>query len=170
MQLLKLTALSSLFLGLIVSFTSCEKESEKQRGGRLYVKSDITMTGAQAVPASNTAGIGSLNVSYSKDTKILSYDFTWTGLKDTITGIAIHGPAPTGYASATIKQALPGFSSNLKTNQANFPYQAGKFTGTLLVDDFAVIEQDLLNHLYYISVRTKAHPATGEIRGQIRFQ
>jgi len=170
MQLLKLTALSSLLFSLALSFSSCEKEEEKERGGRLYVKSDIPMTGAQAVPATNSNGLGTLNVSYSKDGKVLNYNFSWTGLKDTITGIAIHGPAPTGYASATIKQALPGFSSNLKNNQAAYPYQAGTYSGYVLVDDVAIVEQDLLNHLYYISIRTKAHPATGEIRGQIRFQ
>jgi len=127
------------------------------------------MTGAQSVPLSTSPAIGTLNVNYSKDGKTLNYNFTWTGLRDTITGIAIHGPAPVGYASATIKQALPGFGSNLKTNQASYPYQGATYTGSVVVDDVAIVEQDLLNHLYYISIRTKAHP-TGEIRGQIRFQ
>lgn len=170
MQLLKLTALTSLLISLAMTFSSCEKEEEKEKGGRLYVKSDIPMTGAQAVPASTSPGLGTLNVSYSKDAKILVYNFTWTGLRDTITGISIHGPAPTGYASATIKQNLPGFSSNLKNNQAAYPYQAGSYSGTVQVDGTTISEQDLLNHLYYISIRTKAYPATGEIRAQIRFQ
>ncbi|SRR5690606_3389558 len=168
MQLLKLTALTSLLISLAIGFSSCEKEEEKEKV-HLYVKSDIPMTGAQSVPASVSPGLGTLNVSYSKSAKILVYDFNWTGLKDTITGISIHGPAPTGYASPTIKQNLPGFSSNLKNNQASYPYQAGSYSGTLLVDDVNVREQELLNHLYYLSIRTKAHP-TGEIRGQIRFQ
>jgi hypothetical protein len=169
MQLLKLTALSSVLLTLALGFSSCEKDAEKQRGGRLFTKSDIAMTGAQSVPLSTSPAIGTLNVNYSKDGKTLNYNFTWTGLRDTITGIAIHGPAPVGYASATIKQALPGFGTNLKTNQASYPYQGATYTGSVVVDDVAIVEQDLLNHLYYISIRTKAHP-TGEIRGQIRFQ
>lgn len=169
MQLLKLTALSSIILSLAFTFSSCEKDVEKQRGGRYFTKSDIAMTGAQSVPVSTSPAIGTLNVNYSKDGKTLNYNFNWTGLRDTITGIAIHGPAPVGYASATIKQALPGFGSDLKANQRTYPYQAGSYTGSVVVDGAAILEQDLLNHLYYISIRTKAHP-TGEIRAQIRFQ
>ena len=170
MQLLKLTVFSSLFIVLLLTIASCEKDSEKKKGGRLYVKSGIPVTGAQAVPASNSTGTGALSVNYSRDTRTLSYTFNWTGLKDTITGAAIHGPAPAGYASATIRQALTGFVADIKTNQKNFPYQGGSYTGSVFVDDVVIKEQDLLNQLYYISVRTKAFPSTGEVRAQIVFQ
>jgi len=163
---LKLTAIPALLFTVLLA-TSCEKDDLDPKAD--YAKTAIPMTGAQVVPASTSPGTGSLDVSYSIKNKILSYTFTWSGLRDTITGVAIHGPAPTGYASATIKQALPGFGSDLKANQATYPFQGGKYTGTVVIDNVVLKEQDLLNHLYYLNIRTKAGPA-GEIRGQIRFQ
>ena len=174
MQFLKLTILSSLLFAFALSFTSCEKEDEKKKGGSIFSKTEIPVTGAQSVPATPSTATGSLSVTYNKASRQLSYTVTWTGLTDTIRAIEIYGPAPTGYGSATVKQASPGFSSNLKTNQANFPYQAGSYTGSLFADEVVIKELDILNHLYYLSIRTKAYGAApgapGEIRGQIRFQ
>lgn len=175
MQLLRLTVLSSLFLAFAVSFTSCEKEDEKKKDGHYYAKTDIPLTGAQSVPATPSGATGSMSVSYSKASKILTYTIKWTGLTDTIRAIEIYGPAPTGYASATVKQTLPGFSTNLKTNQSSYPYQAGTYTGSVFADEVVIKELDILNHLYYVSIRTKAYGFAapglpGEIRGQVRFQ
>ncbi len=139
MQLLKLTAISSLLLVFATSLTSCEKEEEKKKNGSLYSKTDIPITGAQSVPATPSGGSGALAVIYTKSAKSLNYTFNWTGLTDTITAIVIQGPAPTGYASATVKQLLPGFPSltpttaNLKTIQAAYPYQAASYTGSVIV-------------------------------------
>lgn len=175
MQLLKLTVLSSLLFAFAFSFTSCEKEAEKKKNGSLYSKTDIPLTGAQSVPATTSAATGSLAVSYNKNGKVLYYTFNWTGLTDTITCIVLQGPAPTGYASGTVKQLLPGFttvnpsSAQLKTIQATYPYQLFNYKGSVLVDNAVIKETDLLNHLYYLSIRTKAFP-TGEIRAQVRFQ
>lgn len=176
MQLLKLTVLTSFLFALAFSFTSCEKEAEKKKNGNLFSKTDIPMTAAQVVPMYPTpsSALGNLAVTYNKNSKVLSYTFSWTGLADTIRGAEIVGPAPSGYASAAVKQALTGFTTNLKTNQATYPFQAGSYTGSLFVDEVVIKETDLLNHLYYLSLRTKAYGAAagapGEIRAQIRFQ
>jgi hypothetical protein len=174
MQLLKLTVLTSLLFAFAFSFTSCEKEAEKKKNGNLYSKTDIPMTGAQSVPATPSTATGTLAVTYNKNSKVLAYTVSWTGLTDTIRAVEIYGPAPSGYASATVKQAIPVFTTNLKTNQASYPYQAGSFSGSVFADEVVIKEQDILNHLYYISIRTKAYGASaglpGEIRGQIRFQ
>lgn len=167
MNLAKLTATTALFCASLF-MVSCEKD-EYQDVSSEYRKSDIPITGAQQVPATTSTGLGKLNVSYSKKTKVLVYNFNWTGLRDTITGISIHGPAPTGFNSATIKQALPGFSSSLIANQTAYPYQNSSYSGSVVVDDVVIKETDLLNFMYYLNIRTKAFP-TGEIRAQIRFQ
>jgi hypothetical protein len=39
----------------------------------------------------------------------------------------------------------------------------------LLVDGFVVTEDNLLAGIYYLTLRTAAYPATGEIRAQIKF-
>ncbi|MEI9911661.1 MAG: CHRD domain-containing protein [Bacteroidota bacterium] len=162
MQLLKLTVLSSLLLALAVSFTSCEKDSEQDRVIN-YVKSGIVMTGAQETPATPSAAQGSLDVTYSKATKTLTYKFTWSGLADTITGIHIHGLAPTGYAAAIVQNILT------TKNEAAFPFRGGSYSGLFYADGVKVKEEDLLNHFYYLNIHTKTYPS-GEIRGQIRFQ
>lgn len=159
MQLLKLSAFS---LFILIFAVSCEKEVEKEKVTD-YAKSEIPMTGAQETPATPSTGQGSLDVFYSKSTKVLQYTFRWNGLADTITGIHIHGLAPTGYAAGIVQNILT------TKNEAVFPFRGGSYTGTLLVDGAKVKEEDLLNHLYYLNIHTKTYPA-GEIRGQVRFQ
>jgi hypothetical protein len=112
--------------------------------------------------------VGSLNVYYSRGLGSLTYTFTWTGLSDTIKSATLWGPAPVGYGTTTVKQVIPGFS-DFKTNQKNYPYQGGSYTGSVVVDNVVIKEQELLNHLYYITLNTKTY-TNGEIRGQVRFQ
>jgi hypothetical protein len=162
MQLLKLTAFSSLLFVFAIGLVSCEKEVEKEKATD-YTKSEIAMTGAQETPANPSAAQGSLDVFYSKSTKVLNYTFRWSGLADTIVGIHIHGLAPTGYAAGIVQSILA------TKNEKAFPYLGGTYTGTLLVDGYKIKEEDLLNHLYYLNIHTKTYPG-GEIRGQIRFQ
>jgi hypothetical protein len=162
MQLLKLTVLSSFLFALAISFTSCEKEAEKNKV-TIYFKDNIPMTGAQETPATASTATGSLTVSYSKATKSLNYKIVWTGLADTITGIHIHGLAPVGYTASIVQNILT------VKNEAGFPFRGGSYSGTLLVDDVKIKEVDLLNYFYYLNIHTKTYPS-GEIRGQIRFQ
>jgi hypothetical protein len=169
MQLLKLTVLSSLLFAFAISFTSCEKDAEKNKVTQ-YVKSGIVLSGAQETPATPSAAQGSLDVSYSKASKTLTYKFIWSGLADTITGIHIHGLAPTGFAAAIVQNILT------VKNEALFPFRGGSYSGFLFADGVKVKEEDLLNHLYYLNIHTKGvNPnggtyGGGEIRGQIRFQ
>lgn len=172
MKLFQLTAFSLLLLGTTI-FSSCEKDDDASDKPKEHVKGDIALTGAQSVPATTSPATGTLWVSYSEKTHMLDYEFNWAGLRDTIVGISIHGPAPMSFASATVKQLLPGFTNsaaNLKPNQAAYPYLGGSYKGSVLIDGANLKQEELLNMLYYISIRTKAFPTTGEIRAQIRFR
>ena len=190
MKFLKLTAFSLLSLALVVSFTSCEKDSEKDRVN-LYTKSDIVISGANIFPASPSPAVGKLSVKYDKRTKNLDYSLTWTGLSDSVIAIRINGPAPLGYNSlnAAFTGASPtSFATTpynviqafVGTTKALYP-STGSFSGTLSVDGFKVKEADLLNNLYYVTIHTKTIlPGSapnnlffrwyGEIRAQIVFQ
>src|SRR5689334_419916 len=97
MKLLKLTALCSLLLCLLIT-SSCEKEAE-QKKVNVYSKTDLIMTGAQSRPISTSTATGNLSVYYDKRTKQLNYTITWTGLSGAPTSIAMYGPAPEGYAA-----------------------------------------------------------------------
>jgi hypothetical protein len=119
MRLLKLTALSILFIVITSLITSCEKDPDGRELDR-FVKTEIPMTGAQETPANPSVAQGSLDVNYTKGSKVLSYSFRWSGLADTITGIHIHGLAPTGYAAGIVQNILTS------KNEAVFPFRKRK--------------------------------------------
>ena len=177
MQLLKLTVLSSVLFAVAISFTSCEKDAEKKKTQE-YMKSAIPMTGAQeSAPFNVSQAVGSLDVYYSKGSKILTYKVTWQGLTDTIVGMHIHGLASQGYNASIVQNIL------ITKNEAVFPFRGGTYSGTLNVDGVVIKEDNLLNGFYYLNIHTKGlvpglnlQPpfdttyASGEIRGQIKFQ
>ena len=151
MKLIKLTALTSLLFALVLGITSCEKNAEKKKTTD-YEKKDIVMSGAQETPATPTTALGTMDVFYTKETRILTYTVRWSGLTGSVAAMHIHGLAPTGFLAPTISNTT-----------------CGTYTGTLLADGVVVKEDDLLNGVYYINIHTAAYP-NGEIRGQIRFQ
>ncbi len=161
MKLLKLTALPSLLLALLFVVASCEPDAELKKTTD-FQKRDIPMTGAQVVPTSASPALGKLNVFYTRETRILTYDFTWSGLSGNPTvGIGVYGLAPEGYA---VSPTAP-----IQTISTTGATTTGSRSGTLLCDGVVIKEQDLLNGMYYIMLRTAAYPA-GEIRAQIKFQ
>jgi hypothetical protein len=165
MKLMKLTVLPLLLLMCILAFTSCEKNADKKIQTD-FSKSGIVMTGAQETPATTSSALGSLDVYYTRETRILTYKFTWAGLTGPVTVFHIHGLAPVGYQAAVIQTFV---TTGITPCSPNGPTSCGTYSGTLLVDGTVIKEQDLLNGLYYVNIHTAANPG-GEIRGQIRFQ
>jgi hypothetical protein len=161
MKWIKLTVLSSLSLALLLSITSCEKNAEKKKITD-YQKSGIVLSAAQETPANNSPALGTMDVFYTKETRILSYTVKWSGLTSAPILMHIHGLAPRGYAAGVVQTILAAANPTL------FP-ATGSYSGTLLVDGVVVKEADLLNGFYYMNIHTTANPG-GEIRGQITFQ
>ena len=122
-------------------------------------KKGLLLEGAQEVPAKNTAACGTLDISYNKTNKVLTYSITWTALTGAPVGAHIHGEASRG-VNAPIKHDFAALIPKVTT---------GSFSNWVLVDEVAIKEQDLLNGLYYINIHTPLNPG-GEIRGQIEFQ
>lgn len=160
MQLFKLTAFSLLLSAAVFGFSSCEKSEELKKNSQ-YEKTDIPMTGAQVVPVSASPAIGKLSVYYVKNTGIMSYKISWGGLTGNPTGIGVYGLAPVGYAVSPTTPVQTISTTGLTAN--------GSYSGNLTVDGVLVKEQDVLNGLYYVMIRTAANPA-GEIRAQVKFQ
>lgn len=160
MKLIRLTALTSVVFAFAIFFISCEKIAEEKKTTD-YEKTNIPMTGAKVSPTSSSTALGSLNISYSKETRTLSYSFNWSGLSGNPTGIGVFGLAPEGYS---VPPTTP-----VQTISTSGLLATGKYSGTLLADGAVIKEQDLLNGMYYIQIRTAAYPA-GEIRAQIKFQ
>jgi hypothetical protein len=167
MKLMKLTALTSLLFVLVAANISCEKNAEKKKNTD-YQKNGILMTAAQEVPVNNSTAIGIMDVSYSKETRLLTWSVTWSGLTGPVALMHIHGLAPKGYSAGVIYNIITP-SNGLATPNATLYGATGKFSGQVLADGFVIKEQDLLNGLYYMNIHTSVNPG-GEIRGQIVFQ
>lgn len=170
MKWIRLTAFSSLILASLISFSSCEKNAEKNKTTR-FERRDITMTGAQEAPATPSTALGSMDVFYDKETRTLSYTVRWSGLTDSVMLMHIHGLAPMGFAAPVVQNIVTptNFIFAQKTNGKYTYSKAGSLSGTLLADGVLVKEQDILNGQYYMNIHTTVYPG-GEIRGQIIFQ
>jgi hypothetical protein len=173
---MKLTAAIAMLSISVFTFSACEKDADTKRQNR-YEKKGIAMTGAQENPAVVTAGSGTLDVTYLKTTKTLSYTVNWTGLTGPVAAMHIHGLAPVGFNAGVVQNIVTPSNGIFNTLTGGLPTfgASGKLSGTLLVDGVVVKEQDLINGLYYLNIHTNlaGFPpgfASGEIRAQIVFQ
>ncbi len=165
MKLIKLTALPLLLFSFLLVITSCEPDAELKKITD-FQKNGIVLSGAQETPAVPSSALGSMDVFYTKETRILTYTINWSGLTGAVAAMHIHGLAPTGFAAGVVQTFST--SAIIKCPTISIT-SCGTYKGTLLVDGVVVKEQDLLNGNYYVNIHTAAYPG-GEIRGQIRFQ
>lgn len=162
---MKLTALPLFMVASLFIISSCESDDELKRTSD-YSKKGIALTGAQETPAVTSSGLGTMDVSYTRSSKILTYTINWSGLTGPVTAAHIHGLAPTGFAAGVVQTFT---IANITRCATVSNTSCGTYKGTLKVDDVIVKEQDLINGVYYVNLHTAAFPG-GEIRGQIRFQ
>ena len=151
MRLPKLTALLLSVSAFV--FASCEK-SEDVEAQNTYVGT-TTMSGAQETPAITTSASGTVEASYNRLSKTLTYKVSFSGLAANASAAHIHGTAPTGYAAGVL-QTFVGFPAAT----------SGTYSGSLLIDGVKFTESNLLAGLYYVNIHNATRPA-GEIRAQI---
>ncbi|MDF3834615.1 CHRD domain-containing protein [Cupriavidus basilensis] len=113
----------------------------------------VPLTGAQEVPAMQTQGSGSADLTYDPATRVVTWTVTYTGLSSEATMAHFHGPAAAG-KNADVKIWVSG-----KGAPATSPIKGQ--TTLSAADAKAFLAGDM-----YINVHTKDHPA-GEIRGQV---
>ena len=159
----KLTVFISFLVSVLFLFNSCQPDPVISPQ-TTYSKRDIFMSSGQEIPSNSSTASGSLNVSYSTVTNLLTYDFTWSGLTGAPTGIGIYGPAPVGFSVFPPAPTTPPIQT-ISTTGAT---ASGSRSGTLLVDGILITKENMINQLYYVNIRTAANPI-GEIRGQVRF-
>ncbi len=107
-----------------------------------------TIDGTQEVPASGSAGIGSMVGNYNDVTNILTYTISYAGL-GTVTAMHFHGNAAAG-SNAGVK--------------AGITVAASPISGNVTVAE--ADEAAMLAGMWYINIHTSAF-AGGEIRGQV---
>ena len=117
----------------------------------------IQLTSAQEVPANNSTASGTADVTYNRETKMLSYTVNYSGLTGNATMAHIHGTAAKG-ANAGVKKDLGNVLQKATS---------GSFTDSVQIGN-EIKEDSLLSGFYYFNIHTAKNPA-GEIRGQIEF-
>ena len=170
MKLIKLTALPILIFASLWALSSCEPDAEMKKTTD-YQKLGIVMSGANETPATASPAIGKMDVFYSKETRILTYTVTWSGLTDSVLLMHIHGLAPLGFPAGVVQNIVtPSNGIYPQKTSGKFTYaKTGTITNNVLVDGSVIKEADLLNGMYYMNIHTNTYP-NGEIRGQIVFQ
>ncbi|RYD76524.1 MAG: CHRD domain-containing protein [Sphingobacteriales bacterium] len=147
---------ASFFLCTLIA---CDKDDDDDKvNNNIITKTGLAVTGAQEVPVKTSPASGTLDVSYDKSTKMLSFTVVYQSLTAAPSGAHIHGPAAKG-ANAGIKYDF--FAIFPKT-------QAGTFSDKVLVDGIKLKEDSLLAGFYYVNIHTSTNPG-GEIRGQIEW-
>lgn len=181
MKLLRITGFTSIVLTAALFLASCEKEAEEKKVLN-YEKKGIVLSGAQVAPVVSTStALGSMDVFYSKETKLLTYTIKWSGLTDSVSAIRIHGLAPLGYVAPATTQYPNGIVQQIvassgavyaQKTSGKFTYaKTGSLTATLKADEVYLKENDILNGMLYVAISGNnfTNPF-GEIRGQIVFQ
>ena len=113
----------------------------------------VPLTGAQSVPAVETSGAGTADLTYDPATRKVTWNITYSGLSSQVTMAHFHGPAKQGQNGPvviwlTVQGATP--SNPIAGSATLTPEQAKQFSAGE----------------WYVNVHTQSHPA-GEIRGQV---
>lgn len=151
------TSKGILLIYLVCSFLflGCKKDP---KNACEIKKENLQVSGDQEVPVRKTGASGKLSIFYDKCDKLLKYTVTWKNLTGNPVGAHIHGPAARG-VNASIKHDFAALIPKATS---------GTFTNSVKVDGVAIVEESLLQGLYYINIHTASFPG-GEIRGQLEF-
>lgn len=136
--------------------TSCDDDDDDLPGEKITYNISGAASGSQEVPAVTTAATGSITGTYNKNTNVLNFTITWSGLSANIVGMHFHGPAVAG-ENASVAIGITGAPTTT----------SGTHTGSVTLTD--AHETDLLAGRWYYNIHTSTN-ANGEIRGQITAQ
>ena len=108
------------------------------------------LSGAEEVPANNSAGRGMADIALNRQTNVLTWTVTYSGVSSPVTAGHFHGPALAGQNAGVV---LP-FSGSM----------ASPISGSATLTAAQVA--DLSAGKWYVNLHTAANPG-GELRGQV---
>ena len=164
MKWVKLSALSLLFTTLLFVI-ACEKNSDEENR-LVYSAPNLPMSQTQENPATISNGSGTINATYRKDTRILTWSVTWTGLTAPVLLMHIHGLADPGFNAGVLQNIITP-SNGITTPSPKYG-TSGSINGTLYIDGVIFKEEHLLANKYYMNIHTTTYTG-GEIRGQLKM-
>ncbi len=141
-------AIQSALLAATVTLAGCGWMSSMMGSSSTAMTSPLT--GASEVPPVSTTGSGTVNATFNKETNVLTWRVSYSGLSGPVTAGHIHGPAMTG-ANAGVMIPFTGSVAS--------PFE-GKATLT------AAQVADLMAGRLYVNLHTAKHPG-GEVRAQL---
>jgi hypothetical protein len=110
---------------------------------------EATLSAASEVPPTASSGHGMLEANFNKETSVLNYTVTYSGLTGPAKAGHFHGPAAMGSNAGVALPFVGSVESPIKGSATLSPAQAA----------------DLLAGKWYVNLHTAAN-AGGEIRGQ----
>lgn len=122
------------------------------------MKNTLELSAANEVPVNNSKATGTADVTYNKDSKMLTYTVSWKDLTGKASMAHIHGTAPKGANSGVKHDLTPVLKKEV----------SGSFTDSVKIDASDIKEDSLLSGFYYFNIHTPKNPG-GEIRAQIQF-
>ncbi len=135
------------------SVISCPKDNDVN--DNMVYNLTGNANGSQEAPTRvATTATGTISGTYNKNTNIMQYTITWSGLSSAPSAMHFHGPADPGVATG-VKIPITGFT----------PAAAGSFSKSDTIKT-ETDEADFLQGRWYYNIHTPANTG-GEIRGQV---
>lgn len=148
-----------LILLAVLVLAGCKKD-ETEEPVSLIKKVNITLSGAQEVPAVTTTGTGTAEISYDPTMKMITYKITWQlgSAAATTSNMHFHG-SDTGSdtVSSGVAIGITGFATG----------SSGTLSGMTIALTSAQ-EAQLLAGKWYVNIHSST-VGSGELRGNIKF-
>ena len=137
--------LASLMLAALVA-SGCSMMGKPSNN----VAMGATLYAAAEVPPNPSAGKGTLDASFNKETSVLTWTVTYSGLTGPVTAGHFHGPAAVGQNAGVVVPFSSALDSPIQGTAALTPAQVA----------------DLTAGKWYVNLHTAVNKG-GEIRGQV---
>ena len=139
------TVLGGALLAATLAFTGCG-----MMGMSKTSSVTVPMSASQEVPPNPSGATGSAVVTLNKETRLLSWNVTYSGTTGPVGAGHFHGPAAAG-ANAGVVVPFPGPTTS-------------PISGSATITEAQMA--DLVAGKWYVNLHTAAHPG-GELRGQV---
>ncbi|WP_316817041.1 CHRD domain-containing protein [Pedobacter nyackensis] len=153
-----LSAILTMASILFFLFSGCKKKNNRPEITYKTYTATVQLNGANEVPVVTTTGTGTANITYSEQSKMITYTIIWQlgSAAATTTGMHFHGAENgSNTVSSPIVIEITGFT----------PASSGTLSGTTRALNDAEVNQ-LLSGKWYINIHS-SNFTSGEIRGNI---